>query len=166
MRFNWVENIPFCEYHGGIICLLVWLLKGKFCNFFLSSWILCCFAGNAFSWVISLMLHVEIWGAEPKKLQTMWRYLFWIFSYTFVLEVILQIANDVYFSYKSTSCESIEKAVKVAYCDNSEHNWDVLSHRACTCFGCSADTLTFQGINPKENLVSSLMLLLAVMTFL
>lgn len=56
--------------------------------------------------------------------------------------------------------------MKVAYCDISDHNWDALSHPACTCFGYSADMLTFQGINPKENLITSLMLLLAVMTFL
>lgn len=111
------------------------------------------------------MLHGEAWGAEPKNFG---RYLdlFWAFSHTFTLEVISHISNDFYFSYKSTSCESIGKAVKVAYCDNGEHNWDTLSHPACACFGYSADVLTFQGINPKENLIASLMLLLAVMTFL
>lgn len=61
----------------------------------------------------------------------------------FVLEIILHIANYFCFSYKSTSCASIGKAVKVPYCDNSEHNWDTLSHPACMCFGYSADIAYF-----------------------
>lgn len=111
------------------------------------------------------MLREEAWGAEPRNFG---RYLdlFQTFSHTFILELILRVANDFCFSYKSTSCGSLGKALKVAYCDNSEHNWDTLSHPACVCFGYSADTLTFQLINPKETLISSFMLLLAVMIFL
>lgn len=40
--------------------------------------------------------------------------------------------------------------MKIAYCDSSEQNWDMLSHPASTCFGYSVDMLAFQGINPKE----------------
>lgn len=90
---------------------------------------------------------------------------FQTFSHTFILEIILHITN-VFFSYGSVSLWKYWKGSEGSLL---RQQWTQLGHVGTHClrvFWITADMSTFQDINPKENLISSLMLLLAVRTFL